>query len=77
MALSSYLATLRKAGFGKLFYFLTSIAKTMPADGWGLGLYEMQSFRAWIDAGAEWPRGREGELKVKPYSIERPEPIGR
>ena len=49
--------------------------KMMPADGWGLTLYEMQSFRAWIKAGADWPKGQKGKLQLKPFSFEETVPL--
>jgi len=41
----------------------------MPADGWGIDLYDLHSFRAWIEDGAQWPEGDEGRMDVKDYQI--------
>lgn len=53
----------------------TDHPQMMPADGWGLTLYEMQAFRSWIEQGAHWPEGEDGQLEVKPYALQATKPL--
>lgn len=42
----------------------------MPGDGWGLTVEKKAAFKAWIESGAFWPKGKPGQLDLKPYQVD-------
>ena len=44
---------------------------TMPRDGWGMDIDQLEAFKGWIELGASWPKGKDGELEIKEYRVTR------